>query len=467
MNCSSNVAALSAARSLPADLEQQLIRRLLTTAAKRQHETAMSCMLESRSVQQHMDTPTLEVLLRLLAASHSKNMVWGLRSAWDHLRPAAEGLSSDVVLQLLQTAALHGRYVYAHLLLQLPVAQQFSNDTMMQLLQNAIDQGAGDSQAKAGHIRELFNMAAADQPAGRVVQLLHVMLRGGYSSFAEPWCWVPAVEQMSAGEVLQLLLEAFACDAADRIAPVLIYKAAGQISHDAMLKLLQAAVEQRKHGCMRQLLKLNLAQVPNMTLAEQLNADNLLLLLHAAAECGADDCMKALMQLPAAERLNSEQLAGVLKVCVEPSAAVTGSADCVEVLSSTQQVQQLSSNAVMPLLLAAVQHDNTDMTRHIRRLPGALQLSSTTVAQLLHVAVQRGSAGCTYQLCQLPGARKIDEAAVGELLQVQHGNADCIEKLRSLPAACKLSSESQSEFQQLLQGAADSGSAECDQHTSC
>jgi hypothetical protein len=61
MNCSSGTAATAAARSLletPGDFEPQVTRRLLITATKRQHMSAVNSMLTAAPVQQHMDTHT-------------------------------------------------------------------------------------------------------------------------------------------------------------------------------------------------------------------------------------------------------------------------------------------------------------------------------------------------------------------------------------------------------------------------
>jgi hypothetical protein len=161
-------------------------------------------MLQAESVQQHVDTLTLDTLLQLLTGTESV-VLQGLEGVWHQLRPAAEGLSSEAVLQLLQTAAVHGQYVYAGLLLQLPVAQQFSSDAKMQLLENAVDKGTGDSRSRAEHASDLFRMAAADQPPGRVVQLLHVLLQCGSVDSLGTTGWLRAAKQFSSQEVLQLL----------------------------------------------------------------------------------------------------------------------------------------------------------------------------------------------------------------------------------------------------------------------
>lgn len=140
-------------------------------------------MMRLASERQQMDAPTLELLLKMLMPVRPDDRRAGMLNArlvelWPGLRPAAEGLSSDVVMQLLAAAALHGRYRTAQLLLELPAAQQFSADALVGLLLYTADMGAvGDDLgiARARHMERLCSLATSQQLSCKaVVQLLQV-----------------------------------------------------------------------------------------------------------------------------------------------------------------------------------------------------------------------------------------------------------------------------------------------------
>uniref|UniRef100_A0A383V733 Uncharacterized protein n=1 Tax=Tetradesmus obliquus TaxID=3088 RepID=A0A383V733_TETOB len=63
MNCSRPETAAAAARRLPGALEPEFARKLLVTAATRQHAEVVQGMMQRAAVLQHVDAPTLEPVL--------------------------------------------------------------------------------------------------------------------------------------------------------------------------------------------------------------------------------------------------------------------------------------------------------------------------------------------------------------------------------------------------------------------
>jgi hypothetical protein len=109
MNCSNSMTAAvtanrmpataaAAAQSMPALLDAPTARRLLLTAAKRLHTSAVRHMLELDVMVQHMDAELLEAMIR------ESFKQWSCQRTLCDL-PAADQLSSDAVARLLTAAA--------------------------------------------------------------------------------------------------------------------------------------------------------------------------------------------------------------------------------------------------------------------------------------------------------------------------------------------------------------------------
>jgi hypothetical protein len=106
MNCSKPPTALSAAfripyavasaaRDMPAILQPTVARRLLLTAATRQHGAAVAYMISLPAMLHHLDAATLEAMLRLGLRGNNRTLCQ---------LPAAAELSTDTVTQLLLVA---------------------------------------------------------------------------------------------------------------------------------------------------------------------------------------------------------------------------------------------------------------------------------------------------------------------------------------------------------------------------
>jgi hypothetical protein len=203
LNCSSTAAAgtavghlpataAAAARRLPELLEPDVARRLLVTAATRQHTAAVENMVTLAYMQQPIDAGTLEAMLVGLL-EHNACLSVLIRL------PAAAQLSSEDVIRLLLTAAAREAVLSVCVLRRLPAAQQFDSAAVFQLLKAAIPQD---------HVPWPFCQppAAAQLSSSDVFQLLQAAVQGSTSTSVVGYmCYLPGAQQMNCQAVLQLL----------------------------------------------------------------------------------------------------------------------------------------------------------------------------------------------------------------------------------------------------------------------
>jgi hypothetical protein len=159
---SQDVAAAVVASLLPAQLGPEEARKLLLTAAVRQHDGIVSSLMQHPGVVQHIDAATVE-------AAVSKLLAWRVEAARDGLlqymlaavcsMPASSQLGADALERLLHSAIgleMHSSAVVFKLI-QLPAAQQLSSSTVAACLQVSVRQGNTDC------TRALCQMPAAYQ----------------------------------------------------------------------------------------------------------------------------------------------------------------------------------------------------------------------------------------------------------------------------------------------------------------
>jgi hypothetical protein len=124
MNCRKSSTAAAAARRMPELLEPDVPRRLLVTAARRQHTAAMCRMVPLHAMLQHLDAATLEAMLRQLLRHDAR-----IRTLCQ--LPVAAELSTDTVTQLLLVAYKEQQYEAGHVFCDLHATQQISSETRL------------------------------------------------------------------------------------------------------------------------------------------------------------------------------------------------------------------------------------------------------------------------------------------------------------------------------------------------
>jgi hypothetical protein len=336
LNCSNTTAAAtavshlqlkaaSAARYKRKLLVPDVARRLLVTAATRQHTAAVERMVRLAYMQQQIDAATLEAMLAELL-KHD-----GVLRELVRL-PAAAHLSSDAVIRLLLAAAARQGYSTpcdnVHMLLQLPAARQFDSAAVLQLLQAAIQQGR----------------------------------------MPQPFCRLPGAQQLSSGEVFQLLQAAvqLGMRSTSDLQRLCKMPGAQHLDSAAVFQLLQAALQ----GIWGTFITRCLCELPA---ARQLDSQAVQQLLQAAVRRGLDT--SHICELPAAQELDRQTVLQLFQAAAQHGSSVYG-------LFDVPAAQQLTSQHVLQLLEVAAQRGSTGSTRLLCQLPAAKQLSKKEVAGL-------------------------------------------------------------------------------------
>jgi hypothetical protein len=174
------------------------VRRILITAAMRQHEQVFDWMA---GFEHHVDPPTLEAVLTYMMSSHEDVCVW-LLGTW---RTAADSLSGDAMARLILAALEHGldcqrEGCLAAELTWTAAALQLSPDAVADIIQASIEQYSSYLVACA------CDLPAAQQLSNEVAkQLLQAALQQRDSDCTSVLCTLPAAQQLSSRELADLL----------------------------------------------------------------------------------------------------------------------------------------------------------------------------------------------------------------------------------------------------------------------
>jgi hypothetical protein len=160
-------------------------------------------------------------------------------------------------------------------------------------------------------------------------------------------------------------------------------RAAQQLSTDALMELLQAAVQSQ--CCV--------AQLCTVPAAQQLRSDEVLQLLQAAVAKESTSITYDLFELPVARQFDGDMWAQLLETAIRQSYSANRSD-----LFRMQPVEQLDPSSVAHLLEMAIEHDDETTMEQLLGLESAQQLSLSTLERLVAAALQRGRDGYTWQL---------------------------------------------------------------------
>jgi hypothetical protein len=255
-------------------------RRLLVTAATRQHTQALHTMMTMPEIMQHVDVATLYTVLKQLVAagfgSTMKLLLESLSPTKSLQETAVQQLTSEAVLQLLQAAVEHGSRTCAEPLCGLPAAKQLSAEALVQLLQAAVGQNS------SACTQLLYNLPATNQvPAVELVQLLQaavVHAMAGSRNCAALLCQLPAAQHLQAEVMVQLLQAATAQGGGGCAEPLCKLPAAQKLPVEGLVQLLQAAVAQGGGSCA------SLPLLCKLPAAQKITGDALAQLLLSAAD---------------------------------------------------------------------------------------------------------------------------------------------------------------------------------------
>jgi hypothetical protein len=396
MNSSSHAVAEATAHHMPAQLESDVVRRLLVTAATRRHHGAVQHLTHLAVVAQQLDAATIASTLQELVAAAS------------HQTSQSERLLSIKRLCELDAAA------------------QLGSDAVAQLLLVAL-------QARAGVrcINSLISLAAAAQmSSSQLAELLQAAAR--HHRLYEPTtstcvlCSLPAAKEMSSEQVAAVLLTALQhrSTACARVVSEHI-PAVARLTGDMLVPLMLADNGQ---GFAERLL----------TRSEQL-----VMVLHAAVQHASARCLNKVCwhRLPAAQALSSVQVVELLNAAVDDDEA-----DCLCELCSVVAGVELASDQVVAVVKVAIAKHRPECLEHLCRLQAVCNLSSGTVVGLLQFSARCGSAACLEVLCGLPAAEILGSADVLDAMvaatqaEDDLGRTNCMLHLCLLRAASCLNS---------------------------
>jgi hypothetical protein len=236
-------------------------------------------------------------------------------------------------------------------------------------------------------------------------------------------CQLPGLQQTNSA-ALEMLIQAVLlkdCDGVTAFHTVdflLKLTAAGQLSIDAMARLLASALTHHNGDSVNQLVK--------HPMARQLSSDTVVQLLHTACTRGDTWCTMQLCHLPAAEHISTSELVQLFEAAAKDT-------ECGGHLLLLPIAKQLSCEQAFCLLLqmAAGCHGFW-YSEAVRSLPAAQQLDRQHLLQLLQAAVDQGDTGAVTFVCGLPGAKQLCSSSMAQLeeLAAEKGHDECLLALR-------------------------------------
>lgn len=247
--------AAAALQRLPSLLEPSLVRRLLVTAALRQHAEALQYLSALPGVQQHVDAATLQtMLMQLVTHADNSSYVQLLR----RFPAAAAQLASCTVAELLKAAVERGRCVWVQQLCKLPGARWLDSNAVVLLLKAAVERGHCEC------TYYLCNLPAAQQLSGEAVAaLLQVAVKcpadvtqWAVADCTHHLCRLPAAQQFSNEAVASLLCAAVQHNSSASTGWLCKLPAAQQLSSSCVANLLCAAVTQQNKGMIQAVCRL-------------------------------------------------------------------------------------------------------------------------------------------------------------------------------------------------------------------
>jgi hypothetical protein len=348
-------------------------RRLLVTAATRQHITALRTMTTMPDIMQHVDAPTLYTLLKQLTEGRFSSTIKVVLQADSLQEKAVMQLTSEAVCELLQAAVERDDGPSTELLCILPAARHLTVEALMQLLQAAVA-AAAPLHGGSGCVEQLYRLPAASMlTSDALVQLLQAAVVGGKTKCMHQLCSLPAVQQLTAGSVAELL---------------------------------HTAVEHSESSAAGAVV----LQVFSWPATQQLSADVVAQLSHAALQ---------LLGQAALRRYKIGALDGVklLRKLLDHPAS-----------------RGMSSSAVMSLLTTALQQEPQDFSTYHRTaqqlasvvtklccLPAAKQFSVKVAEQLMQAGTQLEHSPCKIALHRLPAAQEMVRAREAALAAQMYG----------------------------------------------
>jgi hypothetical protein len=412
VNCSNSATAAAGVRHLPEQLDAGAARKLLLTAAARQHTEAVQYMLRVPGMQQHIDAETLRTMLMQLLSDFDCVSC----SLYQICRlPASQQLSAKALEEVLTTGlAVEGVDCATGLRvaawLDLAAAQQLSCQVVAQLLRTA-----NRKVMNLQGLMWLYDLPAAMQLSSDVVAgLLRDALSVRNSTGVWQLCRLAGAQQMSSKQWVDVLglCRRLAIDAGDNMLQELVVLCnsltAQVLSSDGFVQLLKALFKEESFW----------------------NATNNGNVLFCTGEFITSMLFTGYLMSSSAELSSTH-------VMMVNTAALHDCWGGMQCICRQRMISQLSSEMLLQPLQQAIDGGSVLCTYLLCGLPAAEQFSCTQVEGLLFAAIMQGSAACTEALCALPAAEQFSCKQVKGLVlaAVKQGSTACTKALRALPTA--------------------------------
>jgi hypothetical protein len=140
-----------------------------------------------------------------------------------------------------------------------------------------------------------------------------------------------------------------------------------------------------------------------------------------------------MLRASSAQQLSTNAVMALLLAAVQSQC-------CVEQLRELPAAQQLRSDEVLQLLQAAVAQDSTSITDRLFELPAAQQFGGDMVAQLLETAISKGTSANRLALFNMQPVQQLSASLVARLLEaaIEHDDGAAVAQLLGLESAQKL-----------------------------
>jgi hypothetical protein len=305
VDCSTALLRLPAAKQLSSNAVLQLLYIAVTDKELAGgYFTHLMCQLPGA---QQLDRQAVLQLLQA-AVQHDSEVSYLMQL------PAAQLIDGEAVMQLLHSAMRLGSFV-PHELCTWSAADQLSADQAMQLLQAAVQDGRFPDTVSLVTLQ-----GAKDLSSEQLLQLLERAVQNSSDECTDALCTLPAVEQLSSKAVQGLLLAAVKLDVASW-SNVFIIKtlhnltAASNLSEVHAAQLLDAAVNNScgpLYGTEEEYAQVLCSTLCGMPAAQKLGRQQALQVLTSAVQRGSVGCVKELCKLPAAKQLFKKEVLQLL-----------------------------------------------------------------------------------------------------------------------------------------------------------
>jgi hypothetical protein len=259
VNCSNSNTAWTAVKRVPDQLQPSSARRLFLTAVVRQHDTSVTLAALQPAVKQHLDASVLCTLVKLsLSADGESGEMNALVRLLVRIAPAARQLGVQDVAALLK-AVVQRREVEARaperdaiaarwradgmvdILCSLPAAQQLTCDNVMPLLQTLV------AACEPTIVHQLCSLPATQQlTAADVMLLLQADAENDDALCVGDFSVLPAAQQLNRDDVMALLHKAVSLGNTEFIYAAHALPAVMQLDNSIVKQLLHDATVVRK-----------------------------------------------------------------------------------------------------------------------------------------------------------------------------------------------------------------------------